>query len=140
MSGKKAITMDDALTAALGHTQQIYRALSELADLTQDMDAGTQQQDAVTLRLYLKLRAEPLSRAWEHKRQLRRLCSALPDEEGERLLEILGGSLTTPLPTEVPLLDQVRRNQALLSRLIEADRHISLRMGRERSFYQKAPR
>lgn len=140
MSEKKAITMDDALTAALGHAQQIYRALSELADLTQDMDAGTQQQDAVTLRLYLKLRAEPLSRAWEHKRQLRRLCSALPDEEGERLLALLEASAEAPTPAETPLLEQVRRNQALLTRLIAVDQRISLRMGRNRSFYQKAPR
>lgn len=140
MSEKKAITMDDALTAALGHAQQIYRALSELSDLTQDMDAGTQQQDAVTLRLYLKLRAEPLSRAWEHKRQLRRLCSALPDGQGERLLALLAGSAEDPAPTERSLLEQVRRNQALLTRLIAVDQRISLRMGRDRSFYQKAPR
>lgn len=137
---KKEITMEEALTAALGHAQQIYRAMSELSDLTQDMDAGTQQQDAVTLRLYLKLRAEPLSRAWEHKRQLRRLCSSLPDEQGERLLALLEGSAEDPSPAERPLLEQVQRNQALLSRLIAVDQRISLRMGRDRSFYQKAPR
>lgn len=133
------MTGDEALLAALGHTQQIYRALAELSDLTTELEQATGQNDPVTVNLFLKLRAEPLGRAWEHKRQLRRLCAALPGEEGERLLQLLSDQAADPGPQEAPLLQQVRRNQQLLERILQADKRASLRLGRERSFYQQQP-
>ena len=102
------MTKDEALLAALGHTQQIYRALAELSDLTTELEQATGQNDPVTVNLFLKLRAEPLGRAWEHKRQLRRLCAALPGEEGERLLQLLSDQAADPGPQEAPLLQQRR--------------------------------
>ena len=134
------MTKNDAMTAALGHTQQIYRALSELSDLTQEMEAAVTGEDTVTLQLYLKLRADVLDRAWEHKQQLRRLCSDLPSEEGERLLAILSAEAEEVTPDEQPLQGQVQRNQTLLTRIIAADQRVSLRVGRDKSFYQRTSR
>lgn len=131
------MTKNDAMTAALGHTQQIYRALSELSDLTQEMETAAVGEDTVTLQLYLKLRADVLDRAWEDKQQLRRLCADLPSEEGERLLAILSAEAEEITPDEQPLLEQVQRNQALLTRIIATDQRVSLRVGRDKSFYQR---
>lgn len=131
------MTKNDAMTAALGHTQQVYRALSELSDLTQEMEAAVAGEDTVTLQLYLKLRADVLDRAWEHKRQLRGLCSSLPSEDGERLLAILSAEVEETTPEEQPLLEQVQRNQALLTRILAVDQRVSLRVGGEKSFYQR---
>lgn len=134
------MTKADAMTAAIGHTRQIYRFLTEVSDLTEELERALQQRDMVTLRLFLKLRAEPLAHAWEQKRQLRKVCASLPDGEGERLIQILSESVTDPTPEEAPLLQQVRRNQALLKRIMETDRRVSLQMGRDKSFYRPTRR
>lgn len=126
----------EILEAALGYERQLYRHLTELADLTAELEKAVDRQDNVTIRMFLKLRQEQLSQAAERRRSFRIACRAYSEEERLRLLELLGETPPAPEPEEEPLVQQTARNRKLLSQVIAADRRVSLRVVREKSYYR----
>ena len=130
----------EVLDAALGYERRLYRYLTELSDLTTELAEAVNRQDAVAVRLFLKLRQEQLSQASEQKRSFRVLCRDFSEAERARLLALLNGEEPSAAPEEEPLVQQVSRNRKLLAQVVAADRQVSLRMGPNRSFYRGGSR
>ena len=116
----------EVLDAALGYERRLYRYLTELSDLTAELAEAVNRQDAVAVRLFLKLRQEQLSQASEQKRSCRVLCRDFSEAERARLLALLNGEEPSAAPEEEPLVQQVSRNRKLLAQVVAADRQVSL--------------
>ena len=127
----------EILDAALGCQRQMYRYLTELSELTAELGKAAERQDPVSIRMFLKLRQEPLSRVAELRRGFRMQCRGLPEEERAHLLALLNNPAGHVSEEEAPLAKQSLQNQNLLERLIAADRQVSLQINRNKSFYRR---
>lgn len=125
------------LSAASAAERQMYLALTEVEDLTQELAQAIDRQDQVSVRLFLSLRQEQIDRLTEQKALLRRQCSQLPAEDAALLRGILSGTPPSPCPEAEELLRQVERNRILLERVLRADRRSNQRLCGGASFYSK---
>ena len=105
------------LDAALAAERAMYRALSEVQDITRELLDAVDRQDQVSVRLFLSMRQEQINQLRDQKELLKKQCGGLPKEEGD-------------------LLRQVERNRALLERTLQADKALSRRLAGRETFYQ----
>lgn len=125
------------LSAATAVEKQMYLALTEVEDLTQELAQAIDRQDQVSVRMFLALRQEQIDRLTAQKALLRRQCSQLPEKDAALLHDILFGTSTSPCPGAEDLLRQVERNRTLLERVRRADQRSSRRLCGNNSFYGK---
>lgn len=121
-------------TAALAVERKMYGALSEVLDLTRELSDAVGRQDQVSVRLFLQMRQEQINLLRECREALKKQCQRLPPQEGESLRLVLAGE-APDAPEGNALLLQVRRNRALLERVIELDQRVNQRLGGKKSFY-----
>lgn len=92
----------------------MYRALSELEELTQELAQAADRGDKVSVQMSLAMRRDPLEQVARHQAALRRQYTALAPADA-RLLRAL---LEDPSPPAVSgaeaLVRQAARNRALL--------------------------
>ena len=123
------------LDAALAAERAMYRALSEVQDITRELLDAVDRQDQVSVRLFLSMRQEQINQLRDQKELLKKQCGGLPKEEGDRLRQILSGKKPAGVEGEALSL-QVERNRALLERTLQADKALSRRLAGRESFYQ----
>ena len=123
------------LDAALAAERAMYRALSEVQDITRELLDAVDRQDQVSVRLFLSMRQEQINQLRDQKELLKKQCGGLPKEEGDLLLQILSGKKPAGVEGEALSL-QVERNRALLERTLQADKALSRRLAGRESFYQ----
>lgn len=123
------------LDAALAAERAMYRALSEVQDITRELLDAVDRQDQVSVRLFLSMRQEQINQLRDQKELLKKQCGGLPEEEGDLLRQILSGKKPAGVEGEALSL-QVERNRALLERTLQADKALSRRLAGRESFYQ----
>ena len=123
------------LDAALAAERAMYRALSEVQDITRELLDAVDRQDQVSVRLFLSMRQEQINQLRDQKELLKKQCGGLPKEEGDLLRQILSGKKPAGVEGEALSL-QVERNRALLERTLQADKALSRRLAGRASFYQ----
>ena len=127
------------LDAALAAERAMYRALSEVQDITRELLDAVDRQDQVSVRLFLSMRQEQINQLRDQKELLKKQCGGLPKEEGDLLRQILSGKKPAGVEGEALSL-QVERNRALLERTLQADKALSRRLAGRESFYQSCVR
>lgn len=123
------------LDAALAAERAMYRALSEVQDITRELLDAVDRQDQVSVRLFLSMRQEQINQLRDQKELLKKQCGGLTKEEGDLLRQILSGKKPAGVEGEALSL-QVERNRALLERTLQADKALSRRLAGRESFYQ----
>jgi len=118
---------EQQLTSVLATERRIYAALSEVLELTGELSASIQRGDSVSVQLFLQLRQEPINLAQQ--------CRILPAEDQKELEGLLSGQAPAASPAAQPLQEQLQRNRALWTRVVQADRAASGRLCGKDSFY-----
>ena len=131
--------MDEKVIAAILATERKYSAaLSEVMELTEELDDALQRQDQVAVRMFLSMRQEPINQLREYRGLQRKRCAAMPDQEGEALWQVLTGEREGEgSPQFQPLERLAGQNKKLLERIQQKDRQISVKMGGKKSFYSQ---
>lgn len=131
------MALEQVLSASLAVEKQMYLALSEVLDLTRELLDSLQRQDQVSVRLNLSLRQESVDQLNACRDALKRQVASLPPREQAALRGLLNGESSGDSPSARALAQQVERNQALWTRVVQADQSVSRRMGGEHSYYQR---
>lgn len=111
-----------------------YNDLNEVLDLTRQLGEALDRDDAVSARMLVALRSDPIRRLEEVDRAARERRAALPDDLRDRLEALLHGSPARG-GEESAFVEQAAKARGLLERVVELDRKVSLRMGGPDSFY-----
>lgn len=132
--------MDEkAVMDALVQMKRTGNLLNELWDLTQQLGESIDRNDQVSIQMLIAMREEPLGKLQAADQALREQLEALADrEEARRLAGMLnGGPPADPAQrTQQMLCDQVASNKRRLAQIMERDRMLNQRLGREKSAYQ----
>ena len=123
------------LDAALAVERAMYRALSEVQDITRELLDAVDRQDQVSVRLFLSMRQEQINQLRDQKELLKKQCGGLPKQDGHLQRQIRSGKKPAGVEGEALSL-QVERNRALLERTLQADKALSRRLAGRESFYQ----
>lgn len=123
---------------ALVQMKRTGNLLNELADLTRQLGESIDRNDQVSIQLLIAMREEPLGKLQAADKALREQLEALTDRaEAAQLADILNGSDVEDAAGTVKLLcDQVAQNRRRLDQVLDLDRVLNQRMGREKSAYQ----
>lgn len=116
--------------------KRMYALLVEGLDLTRQLADAVDRGDPVAMRLVLSMRAEPVEKLRSVRQLLEEQKNALPAEDSVRLAALLNGE-ATQRAEEGPLAEQVAANRRLLTQLFEMDKVVSLKLGKDESYYQK---
>ena len=119
----------------LATERRIYAALSEVLELTGELSASIQRGDSVSVQLFLQLRQEPINQLREYQTNPAQQCRILPAEDQKELEGLLSGQAPAASPAAQPLQEQLQRNRALWTRVVQADRAASGRLCGKDSFY-----
>lgn len=114
----------------------MYAFLVEGLDLTRQLADAVDRGDPVAMRLVLSMRAEPVEKLRSVRQLLEEQKNALPAEDSVRLAALLNGE-AAQRAEEGPLAEQVAANRRLLTQLFEMDKVVSIKLGKDESYYQK---
>lgn len=125
---------EQQLTSVLATERRIYAALSEVLELTGELSASIQRGDSVSVQLFLQLRQEPINQLREYQTNLAQQCRILPAEDRKSWRGSCPGRPGGQSAAH-PLQEQLQRNRALWTRVVQADRAASGRLCGKDSFY-----
>lgn len=129
---------EKVLMEALVQMKRTGNLLNELEDLTRQMGQAIDRNDQVSVQMLIAMREEPIAKLQAADQALRDQLEALADrEEAAQLAALLNGG---PLEeqggrTQQMLYEQVATNNRRLKQILELDRMLNQRMGREKSTY-----
>ena len=121
---------------ALVQMKRTGNLLNELEDLTRQMGEAIDRNDQVSLQMLIAMREEPLGKLQEADQAIRDQLELLADKlEAAQLASMLNGGLPADSDkrTQQQLCEQVASNTRRLKRIIELDRQLNQRLGREDS-------
>lgn len=129
---------EKAVMDALVQMKRTGNLLNEVLDLTRQLGEAIDRNDQVSIQMLLAMREEPLTKLQAADNAVREQLETLPDrEEAGQLAAILnGGSAEEGERTAKMLCDQVAVNRRRLKQVMDLDRILNQRMGREKSAYQ----
>lgn len=131
--------MEKTVMDALVQMKRTGNLLNELWDLTQQLGQSIDRNDQVSTQMLIAMREEPLGKLQDADQALREQLEALPDrDDAAKLAAILNGGSPHD-PTQRPqamLCEQVASNNRRLKQIMELDRVLNQRLGREKSAYQ----
>ena len=116
-------------------TKRIYTLLNEVMDLSRQLAGALDRNDAVTIRMLVSMRREPLEKVLRARQILEEQREALNGEVGDRLAELLNGE---PARTEEEqaLAKQVSVNRRLLEQALALDQRLNQKLTHDKSIYQ----
>lgn len=114
-----------------------YNYLSEVMDLTGQMGAALDRNDQVSLKMLISMRQEPILCLEDLDRTIRARRQELPPEDQERVAALLSGA-SPRNDGENTFAQQAGTVSRLLSRVVELDRVINLRLTGDASVYRSA--
>lgn len=124
---------------ALVQMKRTGNLLNELWDLTQQLGQAIDRNDQVSAQMLIAMREEPLGKLQAADQALRDQLEALPNRDTARQLAAMlnGGQPADPTQqSQVMLCEQVASNNRRLKQVIELDKALNQRLGRENSAYQ----
>ncbi|MBR2131755.1 MAG: hypothetical protein IJ955_04305 [Oscillospiraceae bacterium] len=112
--------------------------LHDATDISRQLADAVDRQDDVSAEMILAMRRQPIDRLLVTDQALREQIGEIDDaEEKDRIRALLNGTATVAQnATEQALSEQVAANTRLHQKLLELDRVISYKMGRDKSIYQ----
>ena len=119
---------------ALVQMKRTGNLLNEMEDLTRQIGQSIDRNDQVSLQMLIAMREEPLGSLQAADQAIRDQLELLPDKlEAAQLASLLnGGPPADPdARTQQLLCDQVASNNRRLKQIMELDRQLSQRLGRE---------
>ena len=117
----------------------MYRVLSELEELTQELSQAVNRGDKVSIQMFLSMRRDPLNQMARHQAALRRQYAGLPGKDARLLRALLEDPSPPACAGSEELVRQAARNRSILERIVRTDRQISQRLAGKSSFYTKHP-
>lgn len=126
---------EQEIAAILSIERKMYTALTEVMELTGELANAIERQDQVSVEMFLSMRQEPINQLTDYRALLKRQCAGLPKEEGEKLQQFLFSEAYAQFPQAQSLEKIVRQNRTLWERIMQLDRRLNQRIGRDRSFY-----
>lgn len=127
--------MSDLLDLAVLERKK-YNHLNEVLELTGQLGEALDRNDEVSVRMLVAMRQEPLMHLEEVAETAKARRASLEPEDRERLEALLAGAEARG-KDERTYLEQAGKSRALLERVVELDRKISIRMAGDGSFYKK---
>ncbi len=130
---------EKAAMDALVQMKRTGNLLNELWDLTQQLGESIDRNDQVSTQMLIAMREEPLGKLQAADQALREQLEALPEPEDVQQLAAMlnGGQPADPAQrTQQMLCEQVASNKRRLAQIIERDKMLNQRLGREKSAYQ----
>lgn len=124
---------------ALMQMKRTGNLLNELWDLTQQLGQSIDRNDQVSSQMLIAMREEPLGKLQAADQALRDQLEALPNRDTAHQLAAMlnGGRPADPAQqSQVMLCDQVASNNRRLKQIMELDKALNQRLGREDSAYQ----
>ena len=124
---------------ALVQMKRTGNLLNELWDLTQQLGESIDRNDQVSTQMLIAMREEPLGKLQAADQALREQLEALPEQEDRLALAAMlnGGPPADPARRpQAMLCEQVASNNRRLKQVMELDRVLNQRLGREKSAYQ----
>ena len=131
---------DKTVMDALVQMKRTGNLLNELEDLTRQMGQCIERNDQVSLEMLIAMREEPLGKLQAADQAVRDQLELLPDKlEAAQLASMLnGGPPADPDErTQQQLCEQVASNNRRLKQVVELDRRLNERLGRENSVYRQ---
>ena len=130
---------EKAVMDALVQMKRTGNLLNEMWDLTQQLGQSMDRDDQVSTQMLIAMREEPLGKLQAADRALREQLEALPiREDAAALAGMLNGGPPAD-PAQKPqqmLCEQVASNNRRLKQVMDLDRMLNQRLGREKSAYQ----
>ena len=126
---------------ALVQMKRIGNLLNELEDLTHQMGETIERNDQVSLQMLIAMREEPLGKLQAADQAIRDQLELLADKmEAAQLASMLnGGPPADPDErTQQQLCEQVAANNRRLKQIMELDRRLNQRLGREDPAYRQS--
>lgn len=130
---------DQDFSRAMDVERAMYRSLSELEELTQELAQAADRGDKVSVQMSLAMRRDPLEQVARHQAALRRQYTALPAPDARLLRTLLEDASPPAVPGAEALVRQAARNRTLLARIVAADQRINQKVAGRSSFYAKRP-
>lgn len=130
---------EKAVMDALVQMKRTGNLLNELWDLTQQLGESIDRNDQVSTQMIIAMREEPLGKLQAADQALREQLEALPEPEDVQQLAAMlnGGQPADPAQrTQQMLCEQVASNKRRLAQIMERDKMLNQRLGREKSVYQ----
>lgn len=124
---------------ALVQMKRTSNLLNELWDLTQQLGQSIDRNDQVSIQMLIAMREEPLGKLEAADQALREQLEALPNRSAAAQLAgmLNGGDAVAPeMRSQQMLCEQVASNHRRLQQVMELDRLLNQRLGREKSAYQ----
>ncbi len=127
------------VTDALVQMKRMGNLLNEVEDLTRQLAESIDRGDQVSTGMLIAMRDEPLQKLQAADHAVREQLEALGDQDTAAELSAMlnGGSPADPGDrAQVMLCEQVASNKRRLAHIMEIDRVLSQRLGREKSAYR----
>jgi hypothetical protein len=131
--------MEDAmLIEILKEVQKKYQCLMDIERITREIGEALSRNDRTSVQILLGMRQEEMDSGDISERNIQCLMSVLPLEDVSKISNWLRGKEDGNKESllEQKLIERGKSNQMLLKRTIELDRHISMRLAGEDSYYQ----
>ena len=110
--------------------------LNETADLTKQLKEALDRRDQVAVQMVMRMREAPLQEMREVEDGIEAYLLSLPEPSAIRGKALLNGGAAEDA-AEKPLCEEVAQYRRLLESVIKRDRDISIRLGGNKSFYNK---
>ena len=130
---------DQVLSQVTAVEKKMYRALTELEELTQELAQAVSRGDKVSIRMFLSMRRDSLNQMAQHQAFLRRQYADLPAADARLLRALLEDVSPPACAGSEELVRQAARNRAILERIVRSDQNISQHLAGNASFYAKHP-
>lgn len=122
------------LLDAMVQVKRLGNLLHEILDLSSQLAEAVDREDEVSVRMLLAMRQEPIEKLKAADTALREQKKRLPEEDGQRLGELLNGGPGST-PGERRLAELVASNRRLMKRVEGLDQAINRKLAREKSVY-----
>ena len=119
---------------ALVQMKRTGNLLNELEDLTKQMGQSIDRNDQVSLQMLIAMREDPLGKLQAADQAIRDQLELLADKlEAAQLASMLNGGLPADsnVRMQQQLCEQVASNNRRLKQIMELDRRLNQRLGRE---------
>lgn len=131
--------MEDAmLIEILKEVQKKYQCFMDIERITREIGEALSRNDRTSVQILLGMRQEEMDNGDISQKNIECLMSVLPLDDVSKVSNWLSGKEDGNKESllEQKLIERGKSIQMLLKRTIELDRHISMRLAGEDSYYQ----
>lgn len=129
---------DEMLIEILKELQKKYQCITEIEKITREIGEALSRNDRTSVQILLGMRQEEMDTADISEKNIRYLLSVASPNDSIQIVKWLKGE-AEEIPENLfakKMIEKGKSIQMLLQRTIELDRHISIRLAGQDSYYQ----